>query len=260
VIKQVALLLTVPGLLLLNTTAIHAADPVGSAALTRIQQMRVAAGGDPAVATDFGFSSAAEMDGAVVIAAYPVYEPSPEWWTGDTPGSLELADTKLSWVVVGINNDPTVVVTVDSTVAGQPRAVEVGAIPAKQLAQAMAATNGGGKAVYLPQFVSAVVSGQPGAATVRPLMTQLAASRIGLAQGATTDEHHYAELARAHAQADIKAASLSPVPSASPASTDSQPDNVLVIATIVGIGLVIVVGGLLLAILRRRRRRQALEF
>ena len=256
-IRRLPFLLAVAALLLLTTSAVRASDPIGAAALARIHQIRVAAGGNPTVATDFGFRSAEEMDKAQVLAVYPVRTLSAAAWTGDTPDALPLEDTPTSWVVVGIDNDPRVVVTVLSESSSQPRAVEVGIVPAAQLSQAMAATNGAGQAVYVPGYVSIVVLGRPGSATVRPLLTELAARNTGMKQGSTMDERHFIELARAFAAADVQplpSPNSCPAPADAPAGggSTSQPFPVIVGGfALVGVAVLLAIARSLLVSRRR---------
>jgi hypothetical protein len=193
------------GLGLMSLQAVSAADPISSAALTRIEQMASQAKNDPSLAEDFGFSSVDEMREATVEAEYHVFTLPQDFWSGAVPSSLNLERTPLYWVVLGVQSDPRVVVTVDTSGA-TPLAVAVGEVPASQLMQAMTATDGAGFPTYVPEYVSAVVAGSPGHAVVHPLLTQVDVAKTGLQQGATLDEATFAMRVRDRVGHDIKPA------------------------------------------------------
>lgn len=140
-IRRFVQLLVATALLSLNATAVQAADPAtvpdpaAAAALSLIHHMSVSWGDDPASAMDWGFSSAVEADGVTAVATYPVYVLSPEAWAGDVPGSMVVQDTSRSFVVVGIGNDPRLVVTVDSPPANRRGPLMPGSFPQSHLSR-----------------------------------------------------------------------------------------------------------------------------
>jgi len=120
----------------------------------------------------------------------------------------------------------------------------------------MRAAGGVGRAVYVAQYLSFVISGPPGNATVRPLLTDIESAQTRLSQGVTLSEQKYVELLRARIASDIAVPSSSPAIE-SPHSEDATSPFTGSTLALIGLAFALTCGLLFVAFRVWRRRAGA---